>query len=136
MVDLQKELLNNRFFRQMKKIGREARNKNENYQQTFSKAESLAYKYWALACRYHSDYILIDEQITANDVKDVFEVYKKAGIFELVIADDIFCKMDLGNIECKIKDECRVFRQETELYQGKIQTYYGRRILLLAGGQE
>ena len=124
--------MDNWFFQQMKKIGKEARSKNENYKKTFSRAESLAYKYWTLADRYHSDYIYIDEQIAAKDLKEVFEVYKKAGIFEIVIADDVFYKTDLRDIKCQVQEECRVFRQETELYQGKIQVFYGRRLLLLA----
>ena len=97
--------MDNWFFKQMKKIGREARRKNENYKNTFSRAESLAYKYWSLADRYHSDYIYIDEQIVAKDLKEVFEVYKKAGIFEIVIADDVFYKTDLRDIKCQVQEE-------------------------------
>lgn len=124
--------MNNQYFYNIRKRAREwDRITGRQWGQEgtpFSKAESLAYKYWAIYVRYNANYIFLNESLDLQTMKELIEEFRKAKVETIVIATDIFENYSFDQMNCSIEERCKVFQRETQLYQGPLEIYYGIRI--------
>jgi len=103
----------------------------------FSSGVSAAYKFWAIAERYNASDIYIDEFPPEDSIKELIATFQEADISSFVISKSKLCReTDLVSLGCKLAGECKVYRQETELYTGQLEIIKGIRVLLGSNGND
>ena len=76
----------------------------------YSKAESEAFKYWALAKHYEATGILIDWLPESELLPDFLATFRRAGIKALVISHNNDSRFEeLTLLGCKVLGDCKVF---------------------------
>lgn len=124
--------MKNKYFQEMRKKGVSYRRNNKDLDNSlFSKGESLAFKYWAIAERMDATDILIDEFPENVFLHDFIETFRNAGIKYIVFSgkepDSWDAIIDEG---CSVCEEIKVFRRESQLYDGRLQIIKGLKIEL------
>lgn len=126
--------MKNRFFRKMQREGILYRKKIAptgitTFNRLFSKGESMAFMYWSIAERYHSTDIFVDELSDERTNEEMINTFRKAGIGSIVIGQELQERCcELERFGCRMIGECKVFRRETELYNGSLEVLKGYRL--------
>lgn len=125
-----REFMSNKYFNQMRHEGIAYSKKNGN-NMLYSPGQSLAFRYWAIAERIHSTEIVVDALPIKDYMPDFLRTYKNAGINEIVLYGDAKSQVQLlSSFNCIELGECCVFRQETDLFTGKLERIKGLKIVL------
>lgn len=126
--------MKNRFFQTMQRKGIAYRKQIaplsiNPYNKLYSHGASVAYMYWAISEQYNATDIYIDELPDENTIIEMLDTFRAAGISTFVVAIGI--KTDILEMHgCKITNECKVYRRETELYYGNLEILKGVRVML------
>lgn len=130
----------NRYFKDMQRRGiayRKAQqrcpqnNGDESLPTLFSQGQSYAYKYWAIAERMNATEIIVDELPDREEICQFVNTFREAGIMSIVVISHARNNVALlFSAGCVIGEECKVFRKETQLYNGKTEIVHGLRVII------
>ena len=125
----------NKYFKEMQRLGIKYRkygitekSSKFGFAPPYSEGQSFAYKFWAIADRYNANEVIVDDlPIFANELNIMLNTFVSAGIENIVIKKEQV--EDLSDIltlfGCETICECKVFRQETQLYIGELEIING-----------
>ena len=129
--------MKNIFFQEMRRIGiryrkgRYSPKDNKRFMQDvippFSEGQSFAFRFWAIADRYNSSDIIIDDLPSENEIRVMLSTFARAGIKTFVVNNTQIVER-LINYDCIAQDETKVYRRETELYYGNLEIIKGIRM--------
>lgn len=126
-----------KFFRDMRKNGIAYRRKLEREGRSPSEfslyggGRSQAFKFWAIAEWLSASDILVDALPDEKDLDEFLDTFRKAGILYIVLTGSAAEQADILNSRnCKIGEETKVFRRETQLYHGDLEIVKGIRVLI------
>ena len=129
--------MKNRFFQEMRRIGIRYRRGVFGYQEKdfadisiyppFTEGQSFAFKFWAIAERYHASEIIVDDLPTHEEIIEMLKTFVRAGITTLVVEKPMVLQELIAH-GCSVVGEVKVYRRETELYQGDLEIIKGTKI--------
>lgn len=88
----------------------------------YSEGQSFAFKFWAIADRYHANEITVDD--LPEDISEIpvmLDTFSAAGIDEILVkTEDAHIADKLRDLGCSPIRESKVCSRETELYTGDL----------------
>ena len=129
--------MENRFFKEMRRIGIRYRRGVFGYQEKdfansgiyppFTEGQSYAFKFWAIADRYHASEIIVDALPAYEETIEMLKTFIKAGVTTFVVENPVVLQ-ELMAHGCSVLGDAKVYRRETELYQGDLEIIKGTRL--------
>lgn len=129
--------MKNRYFQEMQRLGIKYRkgkissediiNNRFNLHPPYSEGQSFAYKFWAIAERYHATDVIVDALPCDEEIQIMLDTFSRAGIDSVIVIHDSVLSR-LLSYDCKVISESKVYRRETELYYGRLEIIKGKRI--------
>ncbi len=96
----------------------------------FSKAESEAFKYWAIAKEYESSDVFVDSLPEVDLLPEFLQSFRRAGIKCLVVSEEEGSRFDELVVHgCTILGECKVLSRH-EAGSPELQIQKGVKVLL------
>ena len=130
-------IVKNRYFQEMQRIGikyqkgiflEEDMNCSRiDIRPPFTEGQSFAFKFWAIAERYHATDIIVDDLPRKEEIQEMLETFTKAGIQIIVVTQDSVLNA-LCQYGCDVLCDAKVYRRETELYYGRLEIIKGVRL--------
>lgn len=128
--------MHNAFFTEMRRAGTRYR-KGKSPEKTphldrfgiappYSQGQSFAFRFWAIADRYNSDAIVVDELPSGEEVSVMLETFAQAGIRHILIRDcDVAISAALIDSGCIPVGRSRIVRQGPDIYTSDKDTIAG-----------
>ena len=82
--------------------------------------------FWAIADHYNSNEVLIDELPSDDEIRIMLDTFMCAGIYRIAVKEcDVDIAEKLEGYGCIPIGDCKVYRRETDLYQGDLWAIKG-----------
>ena len=125
--------MKNAYFKEMQNNGKRYRNgkppiapRHGSPLPPYTEGQSYAFKFWAIADRYNSTQIVVDDLPEESQIPIMIATFYASGNEEIFVANkDEQIAKSLAEHGCTRIKECKVIRKETELHEGNLEILRG-----------